>query len=314
MRSLLLWLKPRGLDSLMHMAMPTPIRTYFDFTARLALERIATERALCLKNLPSPRKDMFHFLCTARDPDTGSFALTPDDLIADANLLIVAGSDTSSTTVAGLFFYITRHPRVYAKLVREIVQNFGDVEEIGRDADSMARCVYLRAVIREVMRLCPPGPSEVERTILKGGTVIAGERYAEGVVVGVPLWSLSRNEDVWGDAERFRPERWIVSDHEDGFNSVEEVNRLKRSYHPFSKGVGACLGQKMAMLQICIIVARTLWRYDVKNAEGQNVGEGKPELGWGRRNRGHMQFRDAYIGLREGPIVQFKKRWAEMQP
>jgi cytochrome P450 len=298
----------------MHVVMPKAIRDYFDFTEKLARARIETERKLDMEKRPVEREDMFHFLCTARDPDTGDFALTAEDLIADANLLIVAGSDTSSTTVVGLFFYITRHPRVYAKLVKEILENFSSAEEIGTTPDFMAKCQYLRAVIQEVMRLCPPGPSEVERTIMKGGTTIAGERYPEGVMVGVPLWSLSQNEEVWGDASQFRPERWIVSDHEDTFNPPEEVNRLKRSYHPFSKGVGACLGQKMAMIQICIIVARTLWRYDVQNAQGQNVGEGRPELGWGRSNRKHLQFRDAYIGLREGPIVQFKKRFTEQQP
>jgi cytochrome P450 len=308
MRSLLLWLKPRGLDALMHMAMPKEIRDYFDFTEKLARTRVEDERRLDLEKRPVAREDMFHFLCTARNPDTDDFALTTEDLIADANLLIVAGSDTSSTTVTGLFFYITRHPRVYAKLVEEIRDNFETADEIGAGQDFMAKCEYLRAVIHETMRLCPPGPSEVERTVLKGGTIIAGERVAEGVTLGVPMWALSQNEEVWGDASTFRPERWVVSDHPDTFNSLEEVNRLKRSYHPFSKGVGACLGQKMAMIQICIIVARTLWRYDVKNAEGQRVGEGKPELGWGRSNRNHFQFRDAYIGLREGPIVQFRKR------
>jgi cytochrome P450 len=310
MRSLLLWLKPRGLDALMHFAMPKEIREYFEFTEKMARTRVEEERKLSMEHSVA-RKDMFHFLCTARNPDTGEFALTTEDLIADANLLTVAGSDTTSTTVAGLFFYITRHPRVYAKLVKEIRENFQSAEEIGSGFDFMAKCEYLRAVMHETMRLCPPGPSEVERTVLKGGTMVAGERIAQGMTVGVPMWALAQNENVWGDAGTFRPERWIVSHHPDTFNTQEEVNRLKRSYFPFAKGVGACLGQKMAMIQVCIIVARTLWRYDVKNAQGQRVGEGRPELGWGRSNRNHFQFRDAYIGLREGPIVQFRPRQVE---
>jgi cytochrome P450 len=65
--------------------------------------------------------------------------------------------------------------------VKEIRENFSSAKDIGSGLDFMAKCEYLRAVIHETMRLCPSGPSEVERNILKEGTIIAGERAAEGV-------------------------------------------------------------------------------------------------------------------------------------
>lgn len=308
MRGVLLWLKPRGLDSLMYQVMPKPIREYYKFTDDLARSRIETERGLEAGKVSSARQDMFHFMCTARDPDTGEFALSTDDLIADAHMLIVAGSHTTSAAVTGLFFYIVRYPRVYNKLVKEIREQFASAEEIGTSPDFMAKCEYLRAVIQEAMRTSPPGPSEAERTVLKGGAMIASEHLPEGITVGVPKWSLAMSEDLFGDATTFRPERWIPSDHPDTFNSQEDVNKLRRMYHPFSKGPGACIGQKLAMMQMCIIVGRLLWRYDLKNAEGQHVGEGHPSLGWGRSNRMQYQFKDAYIGLHEGPMVQLRRR------
>jgi cytochrome P450 len=311
MRSLLLWLKPRGLDALLYCAMPAAIKDYYKFTDDLARSRIEAERGHDTGKMPTQRQDMFHFMCTARDPDTGDFALSTDDLIADAHMLIVAGSHTTSAAITGLFFYLTRYPRVYKKLAKEIRKTFDSAEAIGTRPDFMAKCEYLRAVIQEALRLCPPGPSEAERTVRKGGALIAGERFAEGVELGVPKWALCQNEELFGDVTIFRPERWVVSDHPDTLNSEEDVNRLKRLYHPFSKGPGACIGQKLAMMQMCIIVGRTLWRYDIKNAEGQRVGEGHPDLGWGRNNRMQYQFKDAYIGLHEGPIVQFKKRCTE---
>lgn len=311
MRPLLLWLKPRGVDALMYAAMPRAIKEYYKFTDDLARSRIEKERSPEAGKVAAERQDMFHFMCTARDPDTGEFALTTQDLIADAHMLIVAGSHTTSAAITGFFFYIVRYPRVYRKLVTELRETFQSAEEIGTSPDFMAKCEYLRAVIQESMRVCPPGPSEAERTVLKGGAIIAGEHLAEGVTVGVPKWSLAMSEELFGDATTFRPERWIVSDHPDSFNSQEDVNRLKRLYHPFSKGPGACIGQKLAMLQMCIIAGRTLWRYDLKSAEGQHIGEGHPGLGWGRSNKMQYQFKDAYIGLHEGPMMQFKKREVE---
>ena len=288
----------------MKLITPKEIKAYFAFTEGLAKSRIESERRNEAEKRPVAREDMFHFLCTAKDPETGDYALSTDNLIADANLLTVAGSDTTSATVTALFFFITRNPKAYTKLVHEIRTNFNDVEEIGSAPDLMAKCEYLRAAVYESLRLSPAGPSELERTVLPGGIMIAGEHLPGGIVIGVPKWSLGRNEALWGDYNTFRPDRWIVTDT----NTQEEVNHLKRSFHPFSKGVGSCLGQKMAMVQLCMIVGRTLWRYDVRQAPGQNVGEGRPDLGWGQRNPGHFQLRDAYISLREGPIVQFKKR------
>ncbi|KAF2032790.1 benzoate 4-monooxygenase cytochrome P450 [Setomelanomma holmii] len=305
LRSLLLWLKPRGLDVVMEAVTPEEVKEYFHFTEDLARTRIEAERTCELEKRPAKWEDMFHFLATARNPDTGEFAISTEDLIADANLLTVAWTDTTSTTIAALFFFVTRHPRVYTKLVKEIRENFWSAEEIGSSSDLMSRCEYLRAVIWETMRLSPPGPSEVELYVLKGGTTISEERFPEGVVVDIPLCSLGRNEEVYGDSATFRPERWICHDT---YNTQENVNCLKRSYHPFSKGVGACLGQKMAMKQLCLIVGRTLWRYDVRKAAGETVGEGHPKLGWRRSNRNHYQLQDVYVSLREGPIVQFKRR------
>ncbi|KAI4909407.1 hypothetical protein J4E90_008104 [Alternaria incomplexa] len=211
-RSLLLWLKPRGLDSLMKLITPKEIKAYFAFTEGLAKSRIESERRNEAEKRPVAREDMFHFLCMAKDPETGDYALSTDNLIADANLLTVAGSDTTSATVTALFFFITRNPKVYTKLVHEIRTNFNDVEEIGSAPDLMAKCEYLRAAVYESLRLSPAGPSELERTVLPGGIMIAGEHLPGGIVIGVPKWSLGRNEALWGDYNTFRPDRWMVSD------------------------------------------------------------------------------------------------------
>jgi cytochrome P450 len=233
---------------------PKELKDYFALTEGLARTRVEAERKREAGKRPAEREDMFHFLCTARDPETGDFALTTESLIADSNLLTVAGTDTTSVTVTALFFFITRNPRVYTKLVEEIRTNFSSAEEIGSGSDLMAKCEYLRAAAYETLRLSPAGPSELERTVLPGGIVIAGEQYPEDIIIGVPKWSLGRNEALWGDYNTFRPERRIVSD----LNTQEEVNNLKRSFHPLSKGVGSCIGQKMAMIQLCMIIGRTL--------------------------------------------------------
>ncbi|KAF2676797.1 cytochrome P450 [Lentithecium fluviatile CBS 122367] len=302
-----LWLKPRGLDKLIELATPKDVKDFFSFVDETVTKRVQMERQRERDKSPAEREDMFHFLCTARDPETGELAFNETDLKSEAHLLIIAGSDTTADLLCAFFFYVTHFPQAYARVVKEIRETFSRPEEIVQGSALLTDCKYLRACLNECFRLAPAGPSELERMVLPGGTNIAGEFLPEGVKLGVVHWALGRNEEFYGgDANVFRPERWIVSDNPAEGTPAEEVKRLRHGLHTFGKGVGDCVGQKVAMLQLSMAIARTLWRFDVRVAE--RLGEGRPELGWGRRDPNTYMLRDAYIALRKGPILQFKER------
>lgn len=293
----------------MDMATPIDLKEYYTFVEDSVSRRVQIERQRESDGVAVNREDMFHFLCTARDPETGKLAFTDAELRAEAHLLIIAGSDTTANILCAVFFYICHFPRAYTKLVSEIRGMFSSPEEIVQGPDLLTNCKYLRACLDETFRLAPAAPSELERKVLSGGATIAGEVVPEGVNVGIVHWALGRNEEFYGrDANIFRPERWLVSDDTIDGNTKEEVKRLKHGLHTFGKGVGNCIGQKVAMLQLSMAIARTLWRFDVRIAPGQPLGEGRPELGWGRRDRNTYMLRDAYISLREGPVLQFRDR------
>ena len=113
-----------------------------------------------------------------------------------------------------------------------------------------------------------------------------------------------RISDEFGDPNVFRPERWIV-DEEAGI-SAEEVKRISSLYHPFAAGWSNHVGQNLAMLELLIVTARTLYRLDVREQPGSTIGEGRPELGWGRRNKNHFQLSDYYTSGRDGPYFNLE--------
>ncbi|KAF2758397.1 benzoate 4-monooxygenase cytochrome P450 [Pseudovirgaria hyperparasitica] len=302
---LILWLKPRGLDALLAMTAPPDIKAYFKFVAESVNSRIAKQEALREKSEGEQRLDVFHFLYEAIDPETGARAYKDSELLGEANLLILAGTDTTSITLCGIFFYLTHYPHQYAKLVQEIRETFGSYHDIVQ-GQRLSECSYLRACIDESLRLTPAAPSELPREVLQGGAKIGDEFYPEGVVVGTADWAQSRDEAIWGDAHVFRPERWLP-DAAAGI-SEQDVAQLKKQFHPFSQGPYNCVGKNLAMLELMIVVARTLHRYDVRRVEGATLGEGRPDLGWGRRDRNQFQLRDAFISVRYGPMVQFRSR------
>jgi cytochrome P450 len=281
------------------------VKTFLKFTEDSITDRIKLEVEQAEKPEIEQRQDIFHFLAQAKHPETGLPAYDEAHLRAESNLLLIAGSDTTAVSLAGVFFYLTGDPPRYQKLVEELQTTFNSIEDITY-GPKLTNCKYLKACIDESMRLTPTGPSEPPRQVLPGGHWIKGEFYPAGTVVGTTYWANSRNEEVYGDPCVFRPERWIVN--EAAGVTEESVIRMKANFQPFLSGPGSCVGKGLALMEIFLIVARTLYRFDIRRKPGSTLGGGSPELGWGARDSRQMQLGDRYVSWREGPVVQFRLR------
>jgi cytochrome P450 len=132
--------------------------------------------------LDTDRKDFFYYLLNARDPETGK-GFTGPELWGESNLLIIAGSDTTSTALAGSFFYLVHNPSTLKKLTDEIRSTFETVEDINSGL-TLNLCTYLRAVIDEAMRLSPPVGGILPREVLPGGLEVDGIHIPEGTYLG----------------------------------------------------------------------------------------------------------------------------------
>jgi cytochrome P450 len=298
------WAKPRGLDAILNLIAPEELKTYYQFINDSVSQRIQMEKES--HHMESSRLDIFHFLCSARDPTTGD-PYTEDALRGEAAMLIVAGSDSTSGVLAAFWFYISRNARVYRKLVVEIRSTFKSPDEIV-NGPALASCTYLWACIEESLRISPAGPSEFAREVLPGGISIDGEFFPPGVLVGCAHYAMGRNEAVFGDPTRFRPERYISSEAR-GL-TVEDVNRVRSYFQPFMIGPTNCVGKNIVMAEMALIIGRTLFRLEVRAVPGEDLGAGHPGLGWGRRDREQYQVTDAYITVHRGPMVQFRPRSA----
>lgn len=140
--------------------------------------------------------------------------------------------------------------------------------------------------------------------------MIDGEFYPEGITVGIPYWPYYRNPDIYGpDAEVFRPERWLSSSSNFPASSLssssppEQLEKIKAAFTPFLKGPGSCLGKGIALLELCMTIARTVWRMEIRALPGDRTGECK-----GEGKEGLFEIWDAYLSLREGPVVQVRGR------
>lgn len=221
---------------------------------------------------------MFHYFLHAIDTETGLPAYSPDELFVETRLMIFAGSDTSTTSLAGAIFYLTRTPRVYARLVQEVRTTFQTLDEI-RSGAKLWACSYLRACLDEAMRMSPPVPGDLTREVLPGGTDVDGMFVPGGTHLGTSRYPLHLNESVFPDPFIYRPERWIVD--EKGGVSAADVARAESAFSPFSSGAQACIGKKLAYLELTITLARLLYL-----SRPQGTGRKYRRPGCARRNLG----------------------------
>lgn len=284
------------------------------------------------------RKDIMHHLLNAKDPVTGD-RFSRGQLNVESSLLIAAGADTTSLTLAAAFFYLLHNPRVMDNLVKEIRSTCSS-----KDLDTIApswliRLPYLRAVIDETLRLCPPVPSLLPREVLRGGAVIGSHYIPEGTIVGVPAYAIHRNPDYFPDPDRFYPERWIVSESGDATQSASpdiprnnySVSVAREAFVAFSQGSRGCIGRQLAYYELHTTLAMTLSRFEIRLARDQLTGnlmrdsrdwrkgmgdildpKESEELKRGRRKerrrKEEFQIFDRFLSDRNGPMVEFRER------
>ena len=221
---------------------------------------------------------------------------------------IIAGSDTTSTAMAATLFYLVRNPASLEKALAEVRARFADVEDI-HQGPNLTSLTYLRACIDEAMRLSPSVGGLLPREVLAGGMTIDGETIPAGIVVGTPHYTIHHNEAYYPEPFRFVPERWIAgSSVAGGVVGEQDVARAQSAFCPFSIGPRGCIGKGLAYIEMTNTLARLLFLYDIRAAPGLTTGEGKEGNEWGRHRPTEYQLVDTFTSLKDGPMVEFRKR------
>jgi cytochrome P450 len=184
--------------------------------------------------------------------------LRPRDLVDFVLNFMIGARDTSAVTTMWLFYRLSKHPEVEAKIREELtvkLQHLGVGQDGYITADHVKQLIYLEAVIKETLRFHPAAP--FMSRVANQDTVIDGDVFIrKGENVGLSVYAMARNPRVWGpDAAEFKPERWI--DAETG----ELLSFPANKFLSFSAGPRQCIGIKLAMLNLRVLTANLLHRY-----------------------------------------------------
>ncbi|KAJ4303772.1 hypothetical protein N0V90_002673 [Kalmusia sp. IMI 367209] len=201
---------------------PKDLPEKFKMHRQYTLEKVATRIE---KQDRITRTDFFKHILEKGD-------LPRQGLESNADLLIVAGSETTATALSGVAYYLSKDPDCLSKLKNEVRGAFTSFDSITGDAT--AKLPYLHAVIEEGLRIYPPVPFGLKR--LSPGAVVSEQYIPEGTVVSTPSWVAHHDSRYWKDPDAFRPERWL----DEGWGDN------KQAFNPFSLGPRVCLGVNLA--------------------------------------------------------------------
>jgi cytochrome P450 len=175
------------------------------------------------------RDDILSMLLEARHED-GS-PMSSQELRDELMTLLVAGHETTATSLAWAFERLTRTPEVLDRLSAEIASDDGDT--------------YLTATIQETLRRRPVLPNAAPRLVVKE-VEIGGWTYQPGVAMVVSTYLLHHDADVYPDPYAFRPERFL----EEGPGTY--------TWTPFGGGRRRCLGASFATQEMKIVLRQIL--------------------------------------------------------
>ncbi|GIZ44446.1 hypothetical protein CKM354_000764300 [Cercospora kikuchii] len=190
--------------------------------------------------------------------DEGEDGLSTEEQYSNASTFMIAGTETTASALSGTIYYLLRNPAYMDRLVQEIRTSHKRPDDITMENTQQLK--YLQAVLKEGLRMYPPVPTALPRIIPKSGVTIDGEFVPEGTVVGVHQMALHRSEALFYKANEFRPERWLGED-------PAYQNDCLTSIEPFSTGPRNCIGKNLAWHEMRLILATTLYHFDLHLCE-----------------------------------------------
>lgn len=232
--------------------LPTPENLHFRNAVK-QLEQVVYDTIAHRSQNEEKQNNFLDLLLFAREKESLSLQQLRDEVIN----IFLAGHETSAIALTWIVFLLERHPLVESKLVEELQTLLGGSIP---SVDDLPKLHYTEAFALEALRLYPP-VGMMGREALKT-TEIAGYPVPKGTIVLACQWTAHRNPTYFPEPEKFNPSRW-----EDGL-----AKRLPLgAYFPFSLGARSCIGKAFGMMEIILVLATIIQKFQFKLAPGHPV-------------------------------------------
>lgn len=198
--------------------------------------------------------DLFGLALAARDKETGE-AMTDKQLVDEVLTLVVAGHETTASALTWTWYQLGQHPDAQEMLAETARSLPADRVP---DIDELETWTWGQQVIKETLRLCPPGWIMSRRALAPD--TLRGVRIPARSDIFISPYFVHRHPAHWSDPERFDPSR---------FNEAENAVRNRFAYIPFGVGPRHCIGECLATYEIAMHLARMASRFRLARADAE---------------------------------------------
>jgi cytochrome P450 len=199
--------------------------------------------------------DLLQLLLDSTDEETGE-QMNNQQIRDEAITMFAAGHETSATGLSWLLFELAKQPEIVAK-IRSESEIFDNVPTF----QQLMQMPYTRQVVEEGLRLYPPAWTMTRESIVD--QEIEGFSVEAGTSLFLSVFELHRNPNLWRDPLTFNPEN---------FSPENIKDRPKFNYLPFGAGPRICIGQQFAMMEMQLLLAALIKRFDFKSDPSHSVG------------------------------------------
>ncbi|KAF9769435.1 hypothetical protein IL306_013152 [Fusarium sp. DS 682] len=215
---------------------------------RVANYRFSEDKVKKRLEYGSDRGDFWdRIMIKSADGNSSQEGMSEGEMLNNASILVLAGSETSATTLCGMTLFLLNNPDSKQRLTEEIMSSFNSIKDI--TIVSVGQLPFLSAVFQETLRLYPPVPTHSQRVPPKGGAETS---------VGMSMMGACHDPKNFHRAKDFCPERWLA-------DAPPEFNMdVKQVYQPWSMGTRNCLGRNLARAEILLIMAKLLWCFEIQ--------------------------------------------------
>lgn len=207
--------------------------------ANASLHQLAAEILTAVRADPDRDAPLVRALMTAADPRTGQ-PLSDESICDELVVFMLAGHDTTSTTLAYSLWALGHHPTLQDRVLEE-VSALGDRP---LTPDDVPRLGHTVRVLHEALRLSPP--VGISGRLVKKDLAVDGYRLQAGTMAIVSFYAMHRDPEVWDAPLTFDPDRFLPE---------RSQGRGRWQYLPFGGGPRSCIGDHFAMLEATLALA-----------------------------------------------------------